>query len=93
MTNTAWLQKFNSYPATNIPDTGVLNVTVNCSCGNTAISKDYGLFVTWPIRVGDTYESVASANNLTADVVRRYNPTANFSAGSGLLFIPGRGKF
>ena len=65
---------------------------MNCSCGNKAISKDYGLFITWPIEVGDTLESVAAANNLSADLISRYNPTANFTAGSGLLFIPAKGK-
>nr|XP_027062925.1 lysM domain receptor-like kinase 3 [Coffea arabica] len=92
LTSTTWLRRFNSYPENNIPDAGVLNVTVNCSCGNKAISKDYGLFITWPIEVGDTLESVASANNLSADLISRYNPTANFTAGSGLLFIPAKGK-
>ncbi|XP_027171830.1 lysM domain receptor-like kinase 3 [Coffea eugenioides] len=90
LTSTTWLRRFNSYPENNIPDTGVLNVTVNCSCGNKAISKDYGLFITWPIEVGDTLESVAAANNLSADLISRYNPTANFTAGSGLLFIPAK---
>ncbi|KAL3509846.1 hypothetical protein ACH5RR_029247 [Cinchona calisaya] len=90
LTNPAWLQRFNSYPENNIPANGVLNVSVNCSCGDARISKDYGLFVTWPIRPGDSINSVATANNLTTDVVRSYNPTANFSARSGLLFIPAK---
>ncbi|GER31576.1 receptor protein kinase [Striga asiatica] len=86
------LQRFNSYQAWNIPDTGVLlNVTVNCSCGNRDVSLDYGLFVTYPLRAGESLETVASASNLSADLVRRYNPTANFSAGRGLVYIPGRG--
>ncbi|XP_027172569.1 chitin elicitor receptor kinase 1-like [Coffea eugenioides] len=90
LTSTTWLRRFNSYPANNIPDTGFLNVTVNCSCGNKAIFEDYGLFITWPIAVGDTLQSVASANNLSANLISRYNPTANFTSGSGLLFIPGK---
>lgn len=56
------------------------------------MSKDYGLFVTYPLREGETLESVAAENNLTADVVRSYNPSANFSSGSGLVFIPGKGR-
>ncbi|KAG6387023.1 hypothetical protein SASPL_152205 [Salvia splendens] len=85
------LQRFNTYPASNIPDTGVtLKVVVNCSCGDENVSKDYGLFITWPLRPGDTLESVAAANNLTADIVSRYNPSANFNSGSGLVYIPGR---
>ncbi|CAI9090065.1 OLC1v1024755C1 [Oldenlandia corymbosa var. corymbosa] len=91
LTTTPWLQRFNSYPATNIPDTGFLNVTVNCSCGDKAVSKDYGLFITWPVGPGDSYESVAAANNLSSSLIRSYNPNANFSSGRGLLFVPGRG--
>ncbi|KAK6141193.1 hypothetical protein DH2020_025076 [Rehmannia glutinosa] len=91
LTTVDWLQRFNSYPAWNIPDTGaVLNVTVNCSCGDPDVSRDYGLFVTYPLRVGENLESVAATSNVSADWVRRYNPTANFSSGSGLLYIPGR---
>ncbi|XP_047974357.1 chitin elicitor receptor kinase 1-like [Salvia hispanica] len=85
------LQSSNTYPAENIPDTGVtLKVVVNCSCGDENVSEDYGLFITWPLRPGDTLESVAAANNLTADIVSRYNPSANFNSGSGLVYIPGR---
>ncbi|KAK4420547.1 Chitin elicitor receptor kinase [Sesamum alatum] len=92
LTTVDWLQRNNMYPAWNIPDTGVaLNVTVNCSCGDKNVSPDYGLFVTYPLRIGESLESVAAANNLSADLVRRYNPTANSSSGSRLVFIPGRG--
>ncbi|MCI31891.1 LysM receptor kinase K1B, partial [Trifolium medium] len=27
-----------------------VNVTVNCSCGNRGVSKDYGLFITYTLR-------------------------------------------
>ncbi|EYU43124.1 hypothetical protein MIMGU_mgv1a020205mg [Erythranthe guttata] len=92
LTTVDWLQKFNTYPAWNIPDTGVvLNVTVNCSCGDKDISMDYGLFVTYPFRAGESFDTVAAASNLSADLLRMYNPTANFSSGSGLLYIPGKG--
>lgn len=93
LTTTAWLQGFNRYSENNIPQTGFMNVTVNCSCGDRDVSRDYGLFMTWPIIAGDILESVASANNLTSNLVRSYNPTANFSSGTGLLFIPARGEF
>ncbi|KAL7102417.1 hypothetical protein ACP275_08G119300 [Erythranthe tilingii] len=93
LTTVDWLQRFNIYPAWNIPDTGVvLNVTVNCSCGDKDISKDYGLFVTYPFRAGESFDTVAAASNLSADLLRRYNPTANFSSGSGLLYIPGKDR-
>ncbi|XP_027171828.1 lysM domain receptor-like kinase 3 [Coffea eugenioides] len=90
LTSSTGLQRWNRYPGNAIPVNSVLNVTVNCSCGDKAISKDYGLFVTWPIRDGDTLDSVAAANNLSADVVRRYNPTASFNEEGHQLFIPGK---
>lgn len=93
LTTVEFLQSTNSYPASNIPDTGRVNVTVNCSCGNPSVSKDYGLFVTYPLRAGESLESIAAETNLTADLLRRYNPGADFSAGSGLVYIPGRGEF
>ncbi|EPS57846.1 hypothetical protein M569_16971, partial [Genlisea aurea] len=89
LTTVSAMQAYNSYPSYMIPDTGVLlNVTVNCSCGDAAVSKAYGLFITYPVLPGDTLQSVAAAYNLSTDLVSRYNPTANFSSGSGILFIP-----
>ncbi|XP_071903528.1 cysteine-rich receptor-like protein kinase 15 isoform X2 [Coffea arabica] len=88
LTSAAWLKRFNSYPGNgvSVPHIGVLNVPVNCSCGG-EVSNGYRYFVTWPVQDGETLESVAAANNLTADLVKRYNPTANFTAGN-LLYIP-----
>ncbi|KAL3502911.1 hypothetical protein ACH5RR_037360 [Cinchona calisaya] len=86
LTSPAWLKRFNSYPENGIPDSGVLNVPVNCSCGE-SVSNEYRYFITWPVRDGETLESVAAANNLTVELVRRYNPTANFTAGN-LVYIP-----
>ncbi|XAR55349.1 Non-specific serine/threonine protein kinase [Bertholletia excelsa] len=90
LTTVALLRQFNSYDPNRIPDTATLNVTVNCSCGNSSVSKKYGLFITYPLREGETLETIAANNNLTADLLQRYNPTANFSAGSGLVYIPGK---
>ncbi|XP_008229995.1 PREDICTED: chitin elicitor receptor kinase 1-like [Prunus mume] len=82
---------FNSYPPTNIPNTNAkLNVSVNCSCGNKAVSKDYGLFITYPLRPGDTLASIAQAEQLDQTLLQRYNPGVNFSQGSGLVYIPGK---
>uniref|UniRef100_A0A5B7BUP3 non-specific serine/threonine protein kinase n=1 Tax=Davidia involucrata TaxID=16924 RepID=A0A5B7BUP3_DAVIN len=91
LTTTEWLQRFNSYPANRIPDTNAsLNVTVNCSCGDSSVSKDYGLFVTYPLRPGESLESIANQANLSTNLLQSYNPNVNFSAGSGLVYIPGR---
>ncbi|PIN18711.1 Serine/threonine protein kinase [Handroanthus impetiginosus] len=91
LTTARWMERNNRYPAGNIPDGVALNVTVNCSCGDRDVAADYALFVTYPLREGESLESVAAASNLSADLVRRYNPTANFSAGRGLVYIPSRG--
>ncbi|XVF81594.1 hypothetical protein PTKIN_Ptkin15bG0167600 [Pterospermum kingtungense] len=93
LTTVESLQRLNSYPANNIPDTATLNVVVNCSCGNADVSEDYGLFITYPLRPGETLNEVLNQTNLTSnysDLVRSYNPGFNFSAGTGLVYVPGR---
>lgn len=90
LTTVQLLRRFNSYPDFNIPDTGQLNVTVNCSCGDKDVSKAFGLFVTYPLRPGESLESVALASNLNSTLLRSYNPTANFSDGSSVVYIPGK---
>ncbi|MFS7967144.1 putative non-specific serine/threonine protein kinase [Helianthus anomalus] len=46
-----------SYDRNPIPnDDATINVMVNCSCGNSSVSKDYGLFLTYPLRVGETLD-------------------------------------
>ncbi|CAI0460315.1 unnamed protein product [Linum tenue] len=91
LTTVDWLRRFNSYPPNNIPDrNAVVNVTVNCSCGDSSISRGYGLFVTYPLRQGDTLESIARGSNVSADLLQRYNAGANFSSGRDLVFVPGR---
>nr|XP_009800658.1 PREDICTED: chitin elicitor receptor kinase 1-like isoform X1 [Nicotiana sylvestris] len=88
-----WLMRVNSYPYNNIPDNNVtLNVIVNCSCGNKDVSEDYGLFITYPMRPGESLESIALATDTSSELIQMYNPAVNFSAGTGLLYIPGRDK-
>ncbi|KAL5715366.1 hypothetical protein ACHQM5_017195 [Ranunculus cassubicifolius] len=67
------LQRSNPrYPPENIPDTNAfLNVTVNCFCGDQSVSRDYGLFVTYPMRPGDSLSSIATSFDLSEDIVRR----------------------
>nr|XP_033517695.1 chitin elicitor receptor kinase 1-like isoform X1 [Nicotiana tomentosiformis] len=88
-------QVATSYSDLTTSDTNVtLNVVVNCSCGDRDVSKDYGLFVTYPIRVEDNLTSITSETNVSADLIRRYNPgvDSKFDTGRGILFIPGRDK-
>ncbi|KAF3443434.1 hypothetical protein FNV43_RR13116 [Rhamnella rubrinervis] len=85
------LTHFNSpINPNNIPDTGQLKVIVNCSCGNSDISKEYGLFITYPLRPGETLQTVAGNQSLDPQLLQRYNEGVNFSRGSGLVFIPGK---
>ncbi|XP_028070126.1 lysM domain receptor-like kinase 3 isoform X2 [Camellia sinensis] len=90
LTTTEWVQKFNSYDPNWIPDGAQINVTVNCSCGDSSVSKVYGLFMTYPLRPEDSLDSIATETNLTTAVLKSYNPDANFSAGSGLVYIPAK---
>ncbi|KAI8009787.1 LysM domain receptor-like kinase 3 [Camellia lanceoleosa] len=92
LTTTEWVQKFNSYDPNRIPDGAQINVTVNCSCGDSSVSKVYGLFMTYPLRPGQSLDSIATETNLTTAVLKSYNPDANFSAGSGLVYIPAKDK-
>ncbi|CAI0550920.1 unnamed protein product [Linum tenue] len=91
LTTVDWLRRFNSYPLNNIPDrNAVVNVTVNCSCGDSSISRGYGLFVTYPLRQGDNLESIARGSNVSAELLQQYNAGVDFSSGRGLVYVPGR---
>ncbi|XP_027772817.1 lysM domain receptor-like kinase 3 isoform X2 [Solanum pennellii] len=92
LTNKELLMRDNSYPDKIIPDHVTLKVTVNCSCGNKHVSKDYGLFITYPMRPGENLSYIALVTNTSSKLIEMYNPMVNFSAGSGLLYIPGRDK-
>ncbi|XP_061338162.1 lysM domain receptor-like kinase 3 [Gastrolobium bilobum] len=90
LTTDECMQRSNIYPPYNIPDFELLNVTVNCSCGNSKVSMDYGLFITYPLRPEDTLQSITNQTNLEAELLQKYNPGVDFSQGSGLVYIPGK---
>nr|WIL59891.1 nodulation protein [Melilotus officinalis] len=90
LTNEEWMEKVNVYAASSVPEFVKVNVTVNCSCGNRKVSKDYGLFITYPLRIEDSLESIAKDTKLDAELLQSYNPGVNFSQGFGLVFIPGK---
>ncbi|KAG6748684.1 hypothetical protein POTOM_048613 [Populus tomentosa] len=79
---------FNNYSEFNIPDNGKLNVSVNCSCGDSSVSKDYGLFMTYPLQPNDTLESIANQTNVTQELLLQYNVGFNFSRETGVVYIP-----
>ncbi|KAL6553199.1 hypothetical protein OROGR_007041 [Orobanche gracilis] len=90
LTTVEMLTRFNSYAPENIPIGARLNVTVSCSCGNSRVSKAYGLFVTYPLRPGESLSVIANETGLSEKLLQDYNPGVDFSRGSGLVFIPGR---
>ncbi|KAL0012270.1 hypothetical protein SO802_007378 [Lithocarpus litseifolius] len=90
LTNKDWLQRVNSYQPTRILDYVPINVTVNCSCGDQHVSKDYALFATYPLWPGEDLSSVAAQLGVPAHLLELYNPGSNFSAGNGLVFVPAK---
>ncbi|XP_062160386.1 lysM domain receptor-like kinase 3 isoform X2 [Alnus glutinosa] len=91
LTTEDWVHRVNTYAPTQIPDYVPINVTVNCSCGDRKVSKDYGLFMTYPLRPGENLSTVAAESGLPAMLLEMYNPGSNFSAGTGLVYLPAKG--
>ncbi|KAJ0018825.1 hypothetical protein Pint_09814 [Pistacia integerrima] len=93
LTTVEWLSNSNNFNPNNIPDVDTtINVIVNCSCGDKKVSKEYGLFVTYPLSPGENLTSIANASGVSPELLQRYNPHSDFSSGSGLVFIPGKAQ-
>ncbi|KAL9263442.1 LysM domain receptor-like kinase 3-like protein [Drosera capensis] len=83
--------RFNVYPEDNTPDGVSINVTVRCFCGDEDVSKEYGLFVTYPLRDGESLQSVAEAAGVAPQLLERYNVGVDFGGGGGtVVFVPGK---
>lgn len=93
LTTEDWVQRVNVYEPTRIPNGATINVTVNCSCGDGHVSKDYGLFSTYPLRPGESLSTVADESGVAGEVLQRFNPGEDFSAGNGLVFVPAKGNY
>ncbi|KAK7385843.1 hypothetical protein VNO78_31757 [Psophocarpus tetragonolobus] len=91
LTTVELLRRFNSYGQNDIPANAKVNVTVNCSCGSSQVSKRYGLFITYPLRPGNNLADIANETQVDAELLQKYNPGVNFGKESGIVFIPGRG--
>ncbi|GLT33532.1 hypothetical protein SLA2020_081130 [Shorea laevis] len=91
LTTGDWLQKVNSYDQHKLQPKMEIKVMVNCSCGDERVSKNYGLFMTYPLRQGDSLSSVAEEAGVLPEILQKYNPEVDFSAGSGLVFVPAKG--
>lgn len=92
LTTDYWIQRVNVYDPTQVPDSVPINVTVNCSCGDRRVSREYGLFATYPLRPEETLESVAADTGISADLLKQFNPGSDFDAGSGIVFLPAKGE-
>lgn len=90
LTTTHWMERVNTFDPTRIPDMGSINVTLNCSCGDRHVSKDYGLFVTYPLRPGEGLLSIARESGVPDKLLERFNPDNNFSDGSAIVFLPAK---
>ncbi|XP_074311868.1 lysM domain receptor-like kinase 3 isoform X2 [Silene latifolia] len=90
LTTFGWIQEVNSFLPDNVPVGAIINVPVNCSCGNSSVSMDYGLFITYPLRAQDSLSSISKQFGLNESLLQEYNPGANFSAGDGIVYIPGK---
>lgn len=93
LTTVEMMMRFNAYQPETIPIGAELNVLVNCSCGRSDVSKDYGLFVTYPLRSGESLSSLANELGLPQRFLQDYNSGVDFGSGSGLVFVPGKGFF
>uniref|UniRef100_A0A1D1YB20 non-specific serine/threonine protein kinase n=1 Tax=Anthurium amnicola TaxID=1678845 RepID=A0A1D1YB20_9ARAE len=88
---TTWvlLRKVSGYPTRQIPVDMPINVAVKCFCGDPVVSRAYGLFLTYPLRPGDTLETVATSVGFNdSALLQRYNQGTNFSAGQGIVYLP-----
>ncbi|KAI7999863.1 LysM domain receptor-like kinase 3 [Camellia lanceoleosa] len=90
LTTVEMLQRFNGYDTNRIPVNAMVNVVVNCSCGNSRVSKDFGLFISYPLRPGENLSAIAAEFNLSQQLLKDFNPNSDFSGGTGLVFIPGK---
>lgn len=89
LTSAAWLKQVNpNYDQFNIPEGATVNVSVNCSCGDSAISKLYGLFLTYPLQTTDSLTALEKSSGINSTILSAYNKGVNFSQGQGIVFIP-----
>lgn len=71
-------------------ETSSFNVLVNCSCGNSIVSRDYGLVIAYHVQGGESLSMAANKLGMSERMLQDYNPSVDFSYWSGLIFFPGR---
>ncbi|KZV45036.1 chitin elicitor receptor kinase 1-like [Dorcoceras hygrometricum] len=90
LTTAYWIQRVNVYDPNNVPDNRPVNVTVNCSCGDRHVSRDYGLLATYALRPGESLGSISNDSGLPSYLLQQYNPGSDFAAGAGIVFLPAK---
>lgn len=65
LTTMEWMVQVNEYDPTRIPDGATINVTVNCTCGDRRVSRSYGAFMTYPLRLEDNLLGLATFSTMT----------------------------
>nr|CAJ14969.2 LysM receptor-like kinase [Hordeum vulgare subsp. vulgare] len=92
LTTADWLQatNTNTYPPNNIPANTILNVIVNCTCGDARISADYGLFRTFPVKDWQVLASISEFSPDQKALLTIYNPAIHSGTGSGIAYIPAK---
>jgi len=91
LTTEDWVHRVNIYDITEIPNYVPINVTVNCTCGDKQVSRDYGLFATYPLRPGENLSSLEAESGVPADLLEKYNLGTDFNAGGGIVYVPAKG--
>ncbi|KAL8470111.1 hypothetical protein ACS0TY_032833 [Phlomoides rotata] len=90
LTTQDWIQRLNDYDPNQVPDSVPINVTVNCSCGDGSVSRDYGVFATYPLLPGESLGSLATETGVSPDLLQQFNRGFDFNAGSGIVFLPAK---
>ncbi|KAI5570189.1 hypothetical protein BDE02_11G009600 [Populus trichocarpa] len=90
LTTEDWVHRVNIYDITEIPNYVPINVTVNCTCGDKQVSRDYGLFATYPLRPGENLSSLEAESGVPADLLEKYNLGTDFNAGGGIVYVPAK---
>lgn len=92
LTTDYWIQRVNVYDPTQVPDSVPINVTVNCSCGDRRVSREYGLFATYPLVPGESLQSLVADTAVSPELLQQFNPGYDFSVETGIVFLPAKGQ-
>lgn len=72
LTTVEKLQESNSYDPKIVAANAIVNIIVKCSCGDSHVSKDYGLFITYPLCTDQNLVTVANEFNVPQKLLEDY---------------------